>query len=699
MARRKSTLFFGLGLLVEVVAFHWRVLFLPGYVFPWDFRGVHVPLAAFAADSFRRGQFPLWDPYTYCGTPFFANIQAGLFHPPMLAAMWVASWLPREALPLCLEIAVVAQIWIGGMCTFLLLRRLGTQAGAAWLGATVYEIGCFFASQAQHIGAVEGGAWIPLAWLCVVELRDAWRWRWVAGLAMALAFTVLAGLPQVAVAAFGSVVVLAAILAILGLGRRALPLYVLAGWGWALALSAVQFIPTAQLTNLSVAKYRADYLKTGGGIHPQALLSLVWPNYAHVFDPAKFTGPGDPTFFYLYSSVLGLALAILAVCWKSDRWSSAFGILTGLAGIWMLGDYTLVGRTIFPALPVNIRIGIHPEFTMPVFALGLAVLAGLGAERAIRLPRMQIAAGVIVAADLLLVGSSRPFNVASIAAEPGITHNSLDGSRELAAQLRRLAEAAIPPYRLDYGDMPFSWSSSAPLIAIPTADGCDPLAPERIIQARLAFSPGKRWGACYQVVNPASPVLGLMNVRYLVSRRPAEGDLPKIGEIAGYKIFENRRSLPRFFLVNRVTTARSSQEAAAALQCADFNPAASAVVEGPALDFDGFAGQPFASEVGVFSYAPSQVILRANADAPTLLVASDSWYPGWEATVDGRPANLYIADVSFRGIRVPAGSHSVEMRFVPRILYLSGLISAVALLAAGAALMGAARAGFAVIKA
>ena len=78
-------------LLLEALIFHARVLFYPGYVFPWDFRGVHLPLATFVAGSLRRGEFPLWDPFTYCGVPIYANIQTALFYPPVLAATLAAA--------------------------------------------------------------------------------------------------------------------------------------------------------------------------------------------------------------------------------------------------------------------------------------------------------------------------------------------------------------------------------------------------------------------------------------------------------------------------------------------------------------------------------------------------------------------------------------------------------------------------------
>jgi len=682
----RSHAWYFLALLLEVAVFHRRVLFLRGFLFPWDFRSIHLTFATFVAASIRHGELPFWDPYTYCGNPLFALVHASLFYPPVLLATLAGSWFGPEHLARLLAIAVALQIFFAGVCTFALLRRLGAQPAAAFLSATVYQLGCFFASQAEHMGAVHGGTWIPLVWWAVLELREGFRWRWVAILSLALSMTIFAGLPQVSVAAFGSALVLAVVMAAFGLARRMLPLHVLAAWLWAVLLAAVQVIPTAELTRHSIAKFRADWLKTGGGIKLGALYSLVIPNYWNVFDLSKFHGPAgaDLTFLYLYCSLLGLALALLAILWKPDCWRRVFGVLTVAATIWMLGDSTPIGRTIFLALPVNIRIGIHPEFTMPVFALGLAVLAGLGASRFLR-PRWQVAAAFIIAVDLIAVGSGRPFNTASVQSEPGVTHDSIDGSPELAARLRALATTAQPPYRFDMADAPYEWSYTAPVLELPTANGCDPMAPERIIQLRLSFAPGERWGACYQVVDPSSPVVGLANIRYLLSRSPAApGPFHAIDRIAGYTIYENSRTLPRFFFASRLQPAASLAEAAGILHAADFDPGRTAIVEASAGELP---SPPLASgEVELVSYAPSAVALRTRSSGSSFLVVGDAWYPGWEAEIDGRPARLYIADVTFRGLALPAGDHRVEMRFVPRILYRSAPISMLAFLGAAAAM-------------
>jgi hypothetical protein len=650
-----------LALLVEVLTFYRRVLFEHGYLFPWDFRGVHLPLATFIAASLRRGEMPLWEPYTYCGVPIFANIQAAIFYPPVLLATAASNWFGPGSLPRLLVIAVAAQVFFAGVCTFALLRRLDARPGAAFVAATVFQLGCFFAVQAEHMGAMHAASWIPLVWLSVVELREGLRWCWMAILALALAMTILAGLPEVAVAAAGSAVVLSLLI-----GRVSTCLRVLAASFWAVVLAAVQIIPTAELTRNSVAKFRAEWLKTGGGIKLGALYTLIRPNYWGALD-GKFHGPSDQTFLYLYCSLLGLALALAAAFRKPDRITRAFAILTLAATVWMFGDSTAIGRTIFVALPVSVRIGIHPEYTLPVCALGVAVLAGLGANRLLK-PRWQVVAGVIIAIDLLLVGSGRPFNVAS-----GTTHDALDGSPQLAQRLRALGTTPDPPYRVDMADVTYAWSTVWPILAVPTADGCDPMAPERVVQLRLSFSPGQRWGTCYQVANVLSPVLGLANVRYVMSKSPVP--LPPVAEVEGFTIYENPRVMPRFFFAHQVKPASNLMDAARLLHAPEFDPSETTIVEG-----DVAAGSRVPGDVQVESYTPNRIELRTHSAGDAFLVTADSWYPGWQAEIDGQPANLYPTDVAFRGLPVPAGDHRIEMRFAPKILWRSGVVSALALM-------------------
>jgi hypothetical protein len=417
-----------------------------------------------------------------------------------------------------------------------------------------------------------------------------------------------------------------------------------------------------------VAKYRVEWLGGGGGIPVGALASLVIPNYWSVFDLAHFHGPVDLTFLYLYSSLLGLGLALAAMFWKPDRWARSFSALTLVVMLAMLGENTPLWRALFPLLPISVRIGIHPEFLFCAFSLGLAILAGLGAARFLK-PRWQVAAGLLIACDLILVSSDRPMNVMPLGQEPG--------SPALIERLRELTAQTIPPSRFDTRpEISFSWENNAPLLGIPTAGGCDPLAPERIIEARLSFSPGQRWGTCFPVVDLNSRVLDLLNDKVLLARNAIDNPHFRLAtEIDGYKLYENTTVLPRFFLVNRVRSVATMEEAATLLHQPDFDPASTAVVE-TARNLH-TAGQ---GSITVLAYQPARLALRIEVPAAAFLVVTDAYYPGWVATLDGKSAPLYATDVAFRGVEVPAGTHRVEMHFQPRILWWSASVSLAALL-------------------
>ena len=668
---------------IQALIFHRQVLFYPRHLFPWDFRGVHVPLATLMADAFRRGQWPLWDPFTYCGVPIFANIQAASFYPPVLAATALASRLGDDFLPKLLAWSVVLQIIFAGLCTFQLMRKLEASPAAAWIGATVFELGCFFAAQPEHMGAMQGAVWLPLIWLSVIELRD-FRKKWLAVLIVSLAMTILAGLPQVAVGAFGSAVALAVLLRLFGKGGWKPVALVPAACVAGVLLAAIQFFPTAELTQNSVAKYRAEWLGSGGGIPPAALLSLVSPNHWSVFDPSRYHGPEDLTFVYLYSSLLGLALAIGAMLWRPGKSTRVFTALLAVFTFAMLGDQTAPGRALLLALPVKIRIGIHPEFFFCVFSLALAVLAGLGAEKLLRSPKARIAAGLVIACDLILVSSGRPMNQESMDTAPGITREQAGGSAELLAKIRDIANRTVPPGRYDtLPGVPFLWSSTGPVIGVPTSNGCDPLAPERTIELRRAFANGPRWGTCYQVENASSPVVSLMNARVLLSQTALDiAGLRLAGQEGGYWIYDNLGVMDRFFFAKQVRSVSGLSDASAVVRSSGFRPKEVTVVEAPGQQIE--VAPDAAAGVRVISYEPTRIRLETESSGAQFLVDADSYYPGWQASIDGQPTQVYAADAAFRGIRVPAGKHTVEFRFVPKTMYRSMAVSVAAL--AGVAL-------------
>src|SRR4051794_21178008 len=282
-----------LALLADVLAFFSKPLFSDYYIFPWDFRYVQLPLMSFLAEELHRGKLPLWDPFTYCGDPIFANIQASFFHPLILAAAFLSAHTSLDSLPMILEWVVALHVVFAGIVAFHLFRDMGAKMPSAFAGAIIFQTGGYFASQTEHIGTILAVSWMPLAWLSVLRLRGNPTWGWLAALAVSLGMAVLGGFPQATVAVFLSTGGLSLLVVLHKMSRIRLLALTAAGYAMGIGLAAIQFIPTSQVTHYSVAKYRSDWLGTGGGLYWQSLVSLVVPDYYHLFDLTQFKGPGD----------------------------------------------------------------------------------------------------------------------------------------------------------------------------------------------------------------------------------------------------------------------------------------------------------------------------------------------------------------------------------------------------------------------
>jgi uncharacterized membrane protein YfhO len=50
-------------------------------------------------------------------------------------------------------------------------------------------------------------------------------------------------------------------------------------------------------------------------------------------------------------------------------------------------------------------------------------------------------------------------------------------------------------------------------------------------------------------------------------------------------------------------------------------------------------------------------------DAALLVVNAAAYDPGWAATLDGKPVQVYAADQMFQAIYLPRGKHRVALRY------------------------------------
>jgi hypothetical protein len=134
------------------------------------------------------------------------------------------------------------------------------------------------------------------------------------------------------------------------------------------------------------------------------------------------------------------------------------------------------------------------------------------------------------------------------------------------------------------------------------------------------------------------------------------------------KIYENMDVRPRAFLVHHAAAAADQEQALALMQDGTFDPTTQIVLEQPVASYATSPGQRPSSVVHITHYAPEQVIITVETDTPGYLVLTDSWYPGWQASVDGEQTDIIQANLLFRAVALDAGIHQVVFSFRPTSL-------------------------------
>lgn len=138
-------------------------------------------------------------------------------------------------------------------------------------------------------------------------------------------------------------------------------------------------------------------------------------------------------------------------------------------------------------------------------------------------------------------------------------------------------------------------------------------------------------------------------------------------------IWENLDVLPRAFLVHRAEVIKRDA-VFARLHQPDFDGGELVLLsDGQAIS--GTNVNRASEHAEITRYEPERVDLAVRAEEPGYVVLADSWYPGWNAYVDGQAQTIYRADFLFRTVKVEPGEHAVVFEFRPMSVYVGAGIS------------------------
>jgi hypothetical protein len=154
----------------------------------------------------------------------------------------------------------------------------------------------------------------------------------------------------------------------------------------------------------------------------------------------------------------------------------------------------------------------------------------------------------------------------------------------------------------------------------------------------------------------------------------------------GFKMYRNANAVPRLFLVHDAVVEPDGFRTVESIRNFDVDPRHTVLLESGTTERSALPGtaEPGASpteRVEAIRYSPQEIVIEVDADAPGWVVLTDAWYPGWEATIDGRSVPVEVADHAFRAVKVDAEPHTIIMRFRPDTWTWASLISFLSLLA------------------
>lgn len=139
----------------------------------------------------------------------------------------------------------------------------------------------------------------------------------------------------------------------------------------------------------------------------------------------------------------------------------------------------------------------------------------------------------------------------------------------------------------------------------------------------------------------------------------------------GFMVFKNKKAYKRAFLVKEAISADSREDIIKMVYDSNTDLAKKVILE-EKINLENFQ-ENTGGDVQITEYSPNKVLIKAWTNTPQLLVLSDAYYPGWQATIDGNPTKIYKADYALRAVLVPKGEHEVAFSFKP-LIFLLGLI-------------------------
>ena len=713
---------------------------------PGDFTDQYYPLQLFAARELAAGRLPAWDPFINAGQPGLADIQTGFYYPLNLVPNSILALLGLAFSIEFLTAQVILHFSLASLFTYLFVRHLARRAGAripaarfaGAVSALTFTYGGYLTTfPVQQLTILETAIWLPLILLFLDRaFFHTRRLPEITCAGLALACALLAGHPQTAMYVVYAVLAYGLFLTWSvrhaehrtpktrsversALGQRLLVVFLLLVLG--VVLAAVQLVPTLGFIARST-RAGLDYEAVAWGFPLAEMTHLLYPGYFG----------GSPQ----YVGILPMILAVAALFVVRAQREVIFWLgLGALALLLAFGGNTFLYSVTYLLAP-GFGAVRNQERIIFLFAFAASVLAGYGALTLVQpLPRQKrkgfcrftrglvwLFVAFLALTVLFYFGYLQGLqNGVEINLFEGLLRHHilllliLGGSAVLftlrrTGRFRRkwLIVLALGLVWLNLFTINWRFNLADPTASTPY--------PETGITAYLKEQPGTfrissagllPGGASAGIVYELEDITGntplrldafqqfeerveswrrwqLLNVHYVLSRKALDGPgLERVYDEGGIRVYRIGDPLPRAWVVYD-TVLGDDDQAIELINSEGFDPKSIAILLPEDEELMLSAGGSSGTAAEVVHAEPGKLSLKVSSSDAGVLVVSQPFYPGWQASVDGEAVTIHRVDAMLQGIPLKAGPHQVELWYrispLPAILTLAVLVVCVAIL-------------------
>jgi hypothetical protein len=674
------------------------------------------PFQNFAATS---NGIPFWNPYTFGGMPFFADIQTGFFYPlNRILDLFVSNGkLPFVAL----ELVIILHFVISQINTFYLAKRFGVSKYGAIVSALGYSFSMLMICHTIHPMIIYQLAWLPLVIGLLYSAFNEKRIYYGVLSGLVLGLSILAGHPQTVLYEFIFIGLFALGFLIKSFKTddyNAVKIIIstLLTFVLAYGIFAVQLFPAQELAGLS-QRAEINYDKaTEGSLYFKQALSSVVPN---LFGQVSGDDLRNSTFYLQFKGVQGIHYF-----WETSYYFGvlilAFGLFKILTGY---KDFKIMLLTLISLFGFLFSLGANSfvfdmmynlpyinTFRMPArmmffVTLCFSLLAGMGVDSLFAKAKQHkkellIAFAIPIFLTVLVMAGTfyESFGTPEILQDAinsralgtlfvlglGLIVGYLAIIKKLSLPIAGSLLALVLFFDLYSVGNGFNKSPENP-VATQTPQGFE--MPNQFIKAFTPKLPNDIFRVNMRLYQP---------VRYMAMKRN-QGMIDKIMLIEGYNplllqrvnppmpnrdlnldILNVRYSIgidktinaPRFYenmdrfgnawFVNKIVETDSAQ-VKSVMQSGKYDLRKTAIFE-ENVDFSSIEVEP-EYKIKCVSYENNRIEYKVSNSTDGFLILSEIYYPSWKAQVNKKDSKVYLVDYCFRAVPLKKGNNEIVLEY------------------------------------